>query len=57
MISGARFRGSRPRTVQYMGWAGLKNGELLGTAETAGFDVFVTGDKRFNSSKTCGIGK
>ena len=32
-------------TVQYMGWAGLKNGELLNTAEAAGLDVFVTGDK------------
>ncbi|MGA3241791.1 MAG: hypothetical protein ABSG03_36480 [Bryobacteraceae bacterium] len=32
-------------TVQYMGWAGLKNGELLSAAEAAGFDVFVTGDK------------
>src|SRR5580704_6633104 len=32
-------------TVQYMGWAGLKNGELLSAAEAAGLDVFVTGDK------------
>jgi hypothetical protein len=29
-------------TVQYMGWAGLKNGELLTAAEAAGFDVLVT---------------
>jgi hypothetical protein len=28
-----------------MGWAGLKNGELLTVAEKAGFDVFITGDK------------
>lgn len=34
-----------PVTVQYMGWAGLKNGELLDEAESAGFDVVVTGDK------------
>jgi hypothetical protein len=32
-------------TVSYMGWAGLKNGELLQTAEAKGFDVFVTGDQ------------
>jgi putative NIF3 family GTP cyclohydrolase 1 type 2 len=33
-------------TVAYVGWNGLKNGELLSAAETAGFEVFVTGDKR-----------
>ena len=32
-------------TVQYMGFGGLKNGELLSAAEAAGFDVLVTGDK------------
>jgi predicted nuclease of predicted toxin-antitoxin system len=32
-------------TVDYMGWAGLKNGELLRAAEADGFDVFLTGDK------------
>jgi len=32
-------------TVQYLGWSGLKNGELLDKAETSGFDVLVTGDK------------
>ena len=32
-------------TVTYMGWAGLKNGELLKAAETNGFDVFLTGDQ------------
>ena len=32
-------------TVSYMGWAGLKNGELLKVAEEAGFEVFVTGDQ------------
>ena len=31
-------------TVAYMGWASLKNGELLGTAEGNGVDVFLTGD-------------
>ena len=28
-----------------MGYAGLKNGKLLDSAEAAGFDVLVTGDK------------
>jgi putative NIF3 family GTP cyclohydrolase 1 type 2 len=32
-------------TVAYLGWGGLKNGELLRAAEDAGFDVFVTGDR------------
>jgi hypothetical protein len=32
-------------TVSYRGWAGLKNGELLRTAEENGIEVFVTGDK------------
>ncbi len=31
--------------VQYLGWSGLKNGELLDQTEAAGFDVLVTGDK------------
>lgn len=32
-------------TVGYKGWGGLKNGELLRSAEAAGIEVFVTGDK------------
>jgi hypothetical protein len=32
-------------TVQYAGFSGLKNGELLSAAQAAGFDVLVTGDK------------
>ena len=31
--------------VSYMGWAGLKNGELLRAAEDAGIDVLLTGDR------------
>jgi len=34
-----------PVTVQYAGFSGLKNGELLKASEAAGFDVLVTGDK------------
>lgn len=32
-------------TAAYMGWAGLKNGELLDVAEAGAFDVLVTGDR------------
>ncbi len=32
-------------TVSYGGWAGLKNGELLRTAESNGIEVFLTGDQ------------
>ena len=37
--------GHEARTVQQESWAGLKNGVLLTSAETAGFDVFLTGDQ------------
>jgi hypothetical protein len=32
-------------TVRYLGWMGLRNGELLRAAEENGFQVFVTGDQ------------
>jgi hypothetical protein len=32
-------------TVSFMGWAGLKNGELLRAAEESGIEVLVTGDR------------
>ena len=32
-------------TVRYKGWAGLKNGERLRTADDDGFEVFITGDQ------------
>jgi hypothetical protein len=32
-------------TVTYMGWAGLKNGELLRAAEATNIDVLLTGDQ------------
>jgi hypothetical protein len=35
-------------TVAYTGWAGLKNGELLRTAEENGIDVLLTGDTTLN---------
>ena len=37
--------GQEVRTVQQMGWAGLKNGELLRRAEQAGLEVFLTADQ------------
>ncbi len=33
-------------TAVYVGWAGLKNGALLATAEDAGFQVLLTGDRK-----------
>ena len=33
------------RTVQQEGWAGLKNGELLKRARTAGFEALLTADQ------------
>ena len=32
-------------TVSFKGWSGLKNGELLRTAESDGIEVFLTGDQ------------
>ena len=32
-------------TVRYLGWSGLKNGELLAVAEQNGIEVFVTADQ------------
>lgn len=37
------FPGHEVRTVQYMGWNGLTNGELLAMAKGE-FDALVTGD-------------
>ena len=39
-----RLLGLSIRTVQDMGWSGIKNGELLKLAEPQ-FDVFITTDK------------
>jgi hypothetical protein len=32
--------------VSYLGWSGLRNGDLLRAAEESGFEVFITGDKK-----------
>jgi hypothetical protein len=42
-------------TVQEMGWAGLRNGELLQRAEEH-FDVFVTADQNLQFQQTPGRG-
>ena len=41
-------------TVAYLGWSGLKNGELLKAAEGAAFDVLVTSD---NSRRRPNVGE
>jgi hypothetical protein len=38
-------------TVAYLGWAGLKNGKLLKATEDAGFEVFVTADKKMSKQQ------
>ena len=32
-------------TAQREGWGGMKNGDLLGRAEAASFDLFITSDQ------------
>ncbi len=39
------FEGHEVRTVQQVGWAGFKNGELLQRASEAGYAVFLTADQ------------
>jgi hypothetical protein len=39
------FAGHDCQTARFAGLAGLKNGELLSAAESAGFDVFLTVDQ------------
>jgi predicted nuclease of predicted toxin-antitoxin system len=41
----AELPGHEVFTVQFMGWRGIKNGELLAQAAAAEFDAFVTIDK------------
>jgi hypothetical protein len=46
------------RTVQEMGWSGLKNGELLSIADRERFDVLVTIDQGIEHQQnlaTCNI--
>lgn len=32
-------------STQYVGWSGLKNGELVAAAETNGYEIFITCDR------------
>jgi len=41
------FVGYEVKTVPQMGWSGIKNGQLLGLAETE-FDVFITVDRNLS---------
>jgi predicted nuclease of predicted toxin-antitoxin system len=38
------LRGHDAFTVQYLGWSGVKNGELLARAAASGFDALLTMD-------------
>jgi len=38
-------------TAQYMGWAGIQNGQLLGLVEADRFDVFVTADRKMKDQQ------
>jgi predicted nuclease of predicted toxin-antitoxin system len=40
----ALLAGHTVETAHQMGWGGLTNGDLLATAETAGFDAMLTAD-------------
>ena len=40
--------GHEVSTADEMGWAELENGELLRSAEEAGFEAMVTGDKNLS---------
>jgi hypothetical protein len=40
------------QTAAERGWGTLKNGELLKAAEDAGFQVLITPDKIFGTSRT-----
>jgi hypothetical protein len=39
------------KRLEQLGWAELKNGELLDVAEGAGFEVLLSGDKRLRSEQ------
>ena len=42
------------QTAAYAGFAGLSNGRLLDAAESAGFDVLVTGDRTLHYEQNLG---
>jgi hypothetical protein len=44
---GGELPGHNVKTVQEMGWAGIRNGELLTLAQSH-FEVFITGDRNLS---------
>jgi hypothetical protein len=44
---GRDLSGHTVKSVQDMGWDGIKNGKLLGLAQSE-FDVFITGDRNLS---------
>jgi predicted nuclease of predicted toxin-antitoxin system len=38
-------------TADYMGWAGIQNGNLLRLMEEAGFEVFITADRKMKGQQ------
>ncbi len=40
------FESDDVRSVQYMGWKSLDNGDLLDAAQREGFNLIITGDKQ-----------
>lgn len=44
--------GHSTSTVPAQGWAGVLNGALLRRAEAAGFEVFITADRRLEYQQT-----
>jgi hypothetical protein len=45
------------QTVQEMGWAGKRNGELIELIEAAGFNAFVTTDQRLEYQQNIAAAK
>lgn len=48
ILPGLRAAGHEAESVNFLGWKGLKNGELLAQAQ-AGYDLFLTRDKDFDA--------
>jgi hypothetical protein len=44
-------------TARFMGWSGLKNGELLRAADAGGIEVFVTGDRTLTFEQNLNVRK
>jgi hypothetical protein len=50
-----RLPGHEIRTCFEEGWASLRNGELLTSAEAAGFEVFITADQNLRYQQNLGV--